>query len=97
MQQKKWWHDKIVYQIYPMSFADANNDGYGDLKGIIQHLDDLKELGVDILWLTPFFASPMEDNGYDVANYYQINPLFGTMKDMDTLIAETKKKEKCIS
>ena len=93
MQQKKWWHDKIVYQIYPMSFADANNDGYGDLKGIIQHLDDLKELGVDILWLTPFFASPMEDNGYDVANYYQINPLFGTMKDMDTLIAETKKRE----
>ena len=92
MIEKKWWHDKIVYQIYPMSFADENNDGYGDLLGIIKHLDDLKELGVDILWLTPYFASPMEDNGYDVSDYKKINPLFGTMEQMEQLIVETKKR-----
>ncbi len=91
--EKKWWHDKVVYQIYPMSFADDNNDGYGDLKGIISHLDYLKDLGVDVLWLTPFFDSPMEDNGYDVADYKAINPLFGSMEDVDTLIEETKKRD----
>ncbi len=93
MKLKKWWHDKIVYQIYPKSFMDANNDGIGDLKGVIEKLDYLKELGVDILWLTPYFASPMEDNGYDVSDYLKINELFGTMEDMDKLIEECKKRE----
>lgn len=91
--ERKWWHDKVFYQIYPMSFKDANNDGIGDLQGIIQKLDYLKDLGVDVLWLTPYFSSPMEDNGYDVADYKGINPLFGTMADMDLLIAECKKRE----
>ena len=91
--ERKWWHDKFVYQIYPKSFKDSNNDGIGDIKGIIEKLDYLKELGVDILWLTPFFTSPMVDNGYDIADYCDINPLFGTMADMDLLIAEAKKRE----
>ena len=89
---KKWWHDKIIYQIYPSSFKDSNNDGIGDIPGIISKLDYLKELGVDILWLTPFFKSPMVDNGYDVADYCDINPIFGTMEDMDLLIEESKKR-----
>lgn len=90
---KKWWHDKVVYQIYPKSFKDSNGDGVGDINGIIEKLDYLKDLGVDILWLTPFFTSPMIDNGYDVADYCDINPLFGTMEDMDKLIEETKKRD----
>lgn len=90
---KKWWHDKVVYQIYPQSFKDDNNDGYGDIKGIISKLDYLKDLGVDILWLTPFFLSPMVDNGYDVADYKKINPKYGTMEDIDTLISELNKRE----
>ena len=90
---KKWWHDKIVYQIYPQSFKDSNGDGLGDINGIIEKLDYLKELGVDILWLTPFFTSPMIDNGYDVADFCDINPLFGSMEDMDKLISETKKRD----
>lgn len=96
MKLKKWWHDKIVYQIYPKSFMDANNDGIGDIKGIISKLDYLKDLGVDILWLTPYFASPMKDNGYDVSNYLEVNEIFGSMEDMDTLIAECKKRDMCI-
>ncbi len=92
MKLKKWWHDKIVYEIYPKSFMDANNDGIGDIKGIISKLDYLKNLGVDILWLTPFYKSPMKDNGYDVANYLEVNSLFGNNEDMDILIAECKKR-----
>lgn len=84
--------DKVVYQIYPKSFADSNNDGIGDLKGITQHLDYLQELGVDYLWVTPFFLSPQNDSGYDVADYYTIDPRFGTMEDLDELIAEAKKR-----
>lgn len=93
MKLKKWWHDKIVYQIYPKSFMDANNDGFGDIRGIIEKLDYLKDLGVDILWLTPYFASPMEDNGYDVSDYTEINPMFGNMKDMDELLSECQKRD----
>lgn len=93
MELKKWWHDKIVYQIYPKSFKDDNNDGFGDIKGIISKLDYLKDLGVDILWLTPYFSSPMEDNGYDVSDYLDINPMFGTMSDMDLLLEECKKRD----
>ena len=89
---KKWWHDKIVYQIYPKSFMDSNNDGFGDINGIISKLDYLKQLGVDIIWITPFFTSPMIDNGYDVADYCGINPMFGTMEDMDNLIEECNKR-----
>ena len=93
MELKRWWHDKIVYQIYPKSFKDSNNDGFGDIKGIIEKLDYLKELGVDILWLTPYFKSPMEDNGYDVADYLDVNEMFGSMVDMDKLISECKKRD----
>lgn len=79
--------NKVVYQVYPKSFKDSNGDGHGDLQGIIQKLDYLKNLGIDYLWITPVFVSPMNDNGYDVTDYYKINPQFGTMKDMDELIA----------
>ena len=78
----------VFYEIYPNSFKDNNGDGYGDLKGIISKLDYLKDLGIDILWLTPYFSSPMEDNGYDVSNYLDINPMFGTMEDMDLLLMD---------
>ena len=90
--KKQWWHDKIGYQIYPKSFFDSNGDGIGDLQGIIQKLDYLKLLGVDILWLSPVFASPLADQGYDISDYYDIDPRFGTMEDMDELIAEAKKR-----
>jgi len=91
--ERKWWHDKIVYQIYPKSFYDSNNDGIGDIPGITAKLDYLKSLVVDILWLTPCFASPMKDNGYDVSDYLSINPMFGTMEDMEELIAQAKGRE----
>lgn len=91
--ERKWWHDKVIYQIYPKSFKDANNDGIGDIKGIIEKLDYLKNLGVDIIWITPYFKSPMKDNGYDVSDYYQINEIFGTMEDMDNLINECNKRD----
>lgn len=91
--ERKWWHDKVVYQIYPKSFYDANNDGIGDIPGIIDKLDYLHDLGVDLLWLTPCFASPMKDNGYDCSDYRSINPLFGNMEDMERLIAEAKKRD----
>lgn len=91
--QRKWWHDKVVYQIYPKSFYDSNGDGIGDIPGIISKLDYLKELGADILWLSPIYKSPLADQGYDIADYYSIDPRFGTMEDMDRLIAEAKKRE----
>lgn len=90
---KKWWHDKVAYQIYPKSFYDSNGDGIGDIPGIISKLDYLKDLGVDILWLSPCYRSPMADQGYDISDYYDIDPKFGTMEDMDRLIAEAKKRE----
>lgn len=89
---KKWWHDKVAYQIYPKSFYDINGDGIGDLKGIINKLDYLKELGIDIIWLSPIYCSPMVDQGYDISDYYNIDPSFGTMDDMETLLKETKKR-----
>ena len=84
--------DKVVYQIYPKSFKDSNGDGIGDLKGIIQKLDYIKNLGVDYIWLTPVFPSPQNDNGYDISNYYEIDPMFGTMADMEELIAQSKQR-----
>lgn len=84
--------DKVIYQIYPKSFQDSDGDGWGDLKGITQRLDYLKDLNVDYLWLTPFFISPQNDNGYDVANYREIDPRYGTMEDLEELIHEADKR-----
>lgn len=89
----KAYKEKIIYQIYPASFKDSNNDGWGDINGIISKLDYLKELGVGIIWLSPIYESPMDDMGYDISNYYKINPLFGTMDDFDNLIIEAKKRD----
>ncbi|WP_017211449.1 alpha-glucosidase [Clostridium beijerinckii] len=89
---KKWWHDKVAYQIYPKSFCDSNGDGIGDLKGIISKLDYLKDLGVDIIWLSPIYCSPLVDQGYDISDYYNIDPRFGTMEDMDELLRQAKKR-----
>ena len=91
--KKKWWQDKVAYQIYPKSFYDTNGDGIGDLPGIIEKLDYLKELGVDIVWLSPCYRSPLADQGYDISDNYDIDPRFGTMEDMDRLIAEAKKRD----
>ena len=91
--KRKWWQDKVAYQIYPKSFYDTNGDGIGDLPGIIEKLDYLKELGVDIVWLSPCYRSPLADQGYDISDYYDIDPRFGTMEDMDRLIAEAKKRD----
>lgn len=91
--KKKWWQDKVAYQIYPKSFYDTNGDGIGDLPGIIEKLDYLKELGVDIVWLSPCYRSPLADQGYDISDYYDIDPRFGTIEDMDRLIAEAKKRD----
>lgn len=87
MTSSQWWRDAVIYQIYPRSFADSNGDGYGDLPGIIEKLPYLRELGVDAVWLSPFYQSPMADAGYDVADYESIDPLFGTNADADALIA----------
>lgn len=84
--------DKVIYQIYLKSFNDSNHDGFGDLKGVTQKLDYLKELGVDFLWLTPFFSSPQNDNGYDISDYYSIDPLFGCMEDLEELIQKASDK-----
>ena len=91
--KKKWWHDKVAYQIYPKSFCDTNGDGIGDLRGIISKLDYLKELGIDIIWLSPIYKSPFVDQGYDIADYYAIAEEFGTMDEFDELLAEAKKRD----
>lgn len=90
---KKWWHDKVAYQIYPKSFLDTNRDGIGDLRGIISKLDYLKKLGIDIIWLSPIYKSPFVDQGYDIADYYAIAEEFGTMEEFDELLAEAKKRD----
>lgn len=90
--EKDWWKGKVAYQIYPKSFKDSNGDGIGDLKGITQKLDYLEKLGIDILWLSPIYKSPFIDQGYDISDYYAIDPIFGTMEDMEELIAEGKKR-----
>lgn len=90
--KREWWHAKTAYQIYPKSFFDANGDGIGDLKGITQKLDHLQALGIEILWLSPVYQSPLADQGYDISDYYKLDPRFGTMEDMETLIAEAKKR-----
>ncbi|MDF2563480.1 MAG: alpha-amylase, partial [Microbacterium sp.] len=82
-----WWRSAVIYQIYPRSFADANGDGIGDLRGITSRLDALVSLGVDAIWLSPFYTSPQNDAGYDVADYVDVDPLFGDLRDFDTMLA----------
>ena len=91
--KKKWWHEKVAYQIYPKSFMDTNGDGIGDLRGIISKMDYLKDLGIDIVWLSPIYKSPFVDQGYDISDYYQIAEEFGTMEEFDELLAEAKKRD----
>ena len=91
--QEKWWHNAVVYQVYPKSFMDSNGDGIGDLPGITSKLDYLAKLGITAIWLSPVYDSPMDDNGYDIADYQAIATIFGTMEDMDQLIAEAKKRD----
>lgn len=90
--ERKWWHSLTAYQVYPRSFYDSNNDGIGDIKGITQKLDYLKELGIGIIWLSPVYKSPNDDNGYDISDYYDIMDEFGTMADMEELISEAAKR-----
>ncbi len=88
----KWWQKAVVYQVYPRSFQDSSGDGIGDLRGIISRLDYLKTLGVDAIWLSPVYCSPQDDNGYDISDYRDIDPMFGTLEDMKQLIGEAKKR-----
>src|SRR5690349_2492071 len=90
--QNPWWHRAVVYQIYPRSFADADGDGMGDLRGIIAHLDHIAGLGVDVIWLSPVYPSPQDDNGYDISDYQDIEPVFGTLADFDELLAEVHRR-----
>ena len=88
--KREWWHAKTAYQIWPKSFQDSNGDGIGDLPGVISRLDDFSRLGVDILWLSPCYPSPLSDEGYDISDYRNIDPRFGTLQDLDRLISEAK-------
>ena len=90
--EHKWWKEVVAYQIYPRSFQDSNGDGIGDLKGIITRLDYIKNLGIDVLWLSPIYPSPNHDNGYDISNYEDIMPEFGTMQDFDELLEQTHQR-----
>ena len=81
-----WWQRGAIYQIYPRSFADSDGDGIGDLGGILAHVDHLADLGVDVVWLSPIYRSPMDDNGYDISDYQDIDPLFGTLAQFDELV-----------
>lgn len=92
MEKKLWWKNSVIYQIYPRSFADSNGDGIGDLNGITAHLDYLKELGVDVIWLSPVYQSPNDDNGYDISDYQDIMKEFGTMEDFDRMLSEMHKR-----
>src|ERR1700728_1513364 len=87
MVRQPWWHGAVIYQIYPRSFFDSDGDGVGDLKGITAKLDYVASLGVDGVWLSPFFRSPMRDFGYDVSDYRDVDPVFGTLADFDALLA----------
>ena len=90
MGNKEWWKNAVIYQIYPRSFADSNGDGIGDIPGIISKLDHLQDLGINVIWLSPVYASPNEDNGYDISDYLSIHPDYGTMDDFDELVREAK-------
>ena len=88
-----WWRGAVIYQIYPRSFQDSNGDGIGDFRGLTAHLDHVQSLGVDTIWLLPFYPSPLRDDGYDISDYGAINPDFGTMKDFRRFIAEAKRRD----
>ena len=90
---EKWWHKSVVYQIYPRSFYDSNGDGIGDIQGILQHIDYIKKLGVDVIWLCPVYDSPNDDNGYDIRDYEAVMSEFGTMADLENLIRECEKRD----
>ena len=90
---RSWWKEAIGYQIYPRSFFDSNGDGIGDLAGITSKLDYLQKLGVNLLWLCPFFKSPMDDNGYDISDHYHVDPSFGSDEDLRTLIDEVHRRD----
>ncbi|MBW8351386.1 alpha-glucosidase [Bacillus sp. IITD106] len=92
MTERKWWKEAVVYQIYPKSFYDSDQNGVGDIRGIIEKLDYLEDLGIDVIWICPVYESPMVDNGYDISNYYHVDPLFGTDEDLDELIKKAKDK-----
>ncbi|UXV37683.1 glycoside hydrolase family 13 protein [Staphylococcus simulans] len=92
IKDRQWWKEAVAYQVYPRSFNDSNNDGIGDLRGLIQKLDYLKELGIDVIWLSPMYASPNDDNGYDISDYHAIMEEFGTMKDFDELLDKVHQK-----
>lgn len=92
MSQKKWWQNSVVYQIYPRSFQDSDGDGIGDIRGIIKRLDYLQELGIDAVWLSPVCRSPQDDNGYDISDYQDVDPMFGSLEDLEELIREAKKR-----
>ena len=89
----KWWKDTVVYQIYPKSFQDSNGDGMGDIQGIINRLDYLQDLGIGAIWISPVCKSPQDDNGYDISDYQDIEPMFGCLDDMERLFAEAKKRD----
>ncbi len=91
--ERKWWHGKVAYQIYPKSFLDTNGDGIGDIRGIIKKLDYLKDLGIDIIWISPIYASPFVDQGYDISDYYSIAPQFGTMEEFKELLQKAKERD----
>ena len=88
-----WWQEAVVYQVYPRSFSDSSGDGIGDLEGLRAHLEHLQWLGVDAVWLSPIYRSPMADFGYDVADYCDIDPLFGNLADMDRLVAQAHERD----
>ena len=93
MAQQQWYKGAVIYQVYPRSFQDSNNDGIGDLKGIINRIDYIKSLGVDAIWISPFFKSPMKDFGYDISDYRDIDPIFGDLNDFDELIDQAHKRD----
>src|SRR6187431_2512419 len=88
----EWWRTAVIYQIYPRSFADSSGDGIGDLPGVTAHLDDLADLGVDAIWLSPFQRSPQKDAGYDVSDYCDVDPIFGTLADFDVMLDEAHRR-----
>ena len=90
--EKKWWKEAVAYQIYPRSFMDSNNDGIGDLQGIISKLDYLKDLGIDVIWICPVYKSPNDDNGYDISDYQDIMDDFGNMEDFDLMLDEVNEQ-----